>query len=511
MPACTRVRSLSSVFSPIIFFVLALLPSTAFAGPTIALSKKIGPPTSKILVSGTGFEPNVGVDIFFDTKDETLVVTNGKGEFRDAAAYAPKSALPGEHWVTALERNNDKGDQEPFVVNTDWARWHFDTNNQGLNPYENVLNTTTVGTLDLDWSYDTTSGIMTTQATVAEGLVYFAAEPGIYALNAGTGVPRWIFRPGESTFCGPVAVREHTAYTGCSDGTVKALSAGTGTLLWTSQTGNIGTWDIPVVEDGTLFVGSLDRNVYAFDAVTGTLRWIFTTGNEVYSVPAIVDGIVYIGSTDTSIYALNAVTGSLVWTFQTGSSVFSSPAVVGGVVYVGSSDDNIYALNAATGNLLWKYTTGNEVVSSAAVANGVVYIGSGDHSVYALDAFTGVLRWSFATGAELDTSPAVADGVVYIAGSDGYMYALGVSTGTLLWRYATCGGMGQRGYTSSSAVTNGSVFIGTWACNGNGGELYAFSLPSADAKEAHPANRPDTNSLQPDLTLRPSKLTTPAY
>jgi hypothetical protein len=46
-----------------------LLAATANAAPTITLSKKIGPPTSEIRVSGSGFEPNVGVDIYFDTKD----------------------------------------------------------------------------------------------------------------------------------------------------------------------------------------------------------------------------------------------------------------------------------------------------------------------------------------------------------------------------------------------------------------------------------------------------------
>jgi hypothetical protein len=54
------------------------------------------------------------VDIFFDTKDKALVVTNGKGEFHDAGIYAPRSARPGKHWVTALERNNDKGAQQVF-------------------------------------------------------------------------------------------------------------------------------------------------------------------------------------------------------------------------------------------------------------------------------------------------------------------------------------------------------------------------------------------------------------
>ncbi len=54
---------------------------------SITLSKKSGPPASRILVSGRDFERNVGVDIYFDTKDKVLVVTDGKGEFHDARIW----------------------------------------------------------------------------------------------------------------------------------------------------------------------------------------------------------------------------------------------------------------------------------------------------------------------------------------------------------------------------------------------------------------------------------------
>src|SRR5208337_4777808 len=113
-------RTPSKLSVPRTFLIAAclLLCGTASASPSITLSKKSGPPTSQILVSGRGFEPNVGVDIYFDTKDEALVVTNDKGEFHNAKAYAPRAARPGKHWVTALERNNNKGAQEPFLVQT---------------------------------------------------------------------------------------------------------------------------------------------------------------------------------------------------------------------------------------------------------------------------------------------------------------------------------------------------------------------------------------------------------
>src|ERR1022692_5065236 len=150
-----RERSRPTTFFTFLLSACLLLGGMASAAPTIALSKKSGPPTSRILVSGRGFEPNVGVDIFFDTADKALVVTDGKGEFHDARIHAPRGARPGKHWVTALERNNDKGAQERFLVQTDWSEFHFDADGTRLNPYENVLNVNNARSLDLKWSYAT--------------------------------------------------------------------------------------------------------------------------------------------------------------------------------------------------------------------------------------------------------------------------------------------------------------------------------------------------------------------
>ena len=65
-----RERFLATTFVAFLFVECLLLCGIASAAPSIILSKKSGPPTSKILVSGRGFEPNVGVDIYFDTKDK---------------------------------------------------------------------------------------------------------------------------------------------------------------------------------------------------------------------------------------------------------------------------------------------------------------------------------------------------------------------------------------------------------------------------------------------------------
>ena len=183
-----------------------LLLGTALAAPSITLSKKTGPPTSEILVSGSGFEPSVGVDIYFDTKDEALVVTDGKGEFNDAVVYALRSALPGKHWVTAREHNSDMGDQESFVVYTNWPQFGFAYEHNGLNPYENVLSPSNVGNLRLHWSRPL--GRLSSTPVLVDGILYTGSEDGaVYAFNARDGATLWAFVTGGAADATPAVDR----------------------------------------------------------------------------------------------------------------------------------------------------------------------------------------------------------------------------------------------------------------------------------------------------------------
>jgi hypothetical protein len=162
-------------FSTVLLVACLLLSGISRAAPRVTLSKKSGPPTSQLLVSGRGFEPDVGVDIYFDTKGEALVVTNSKGEFKDAKAHAPRSARPGQHWVTALERNNDKGAQKPFLVQTNWSQFHFTADGTRWNRYENVLNSKNAENLGVKWTYSA-KGAIGSSAAVVDGVLYIAGS-----------------------------------------------------------------------------------------------------------------------------------------------------------------------------------------------------------------------------------------------------------------------------------------------------------------------------------------------
>ena len=156
---------------------VARAEETPTPAPTVTINPTVGPPTTNVLVSGFGFDPYAAVDIYFDLTDLALAVTNGAGGFGGGslqggiAMQVPASALPGTHWITAVERYGIKAAQKPFLVRTDWAQFRFAPDHKGVNPYENVLSPDTVGNLDLHWSYQTGDHVYSSPA-VANGVVY---------------------------------------------------------------------------------------------------------------------------------------------------------------------------------------------------------------------------------------------------------------------------------------------------------------------------------------------------
>jgi len=481
-----------------LFIACLLRPGVALAAPSITLSKKSGPPTSTILVSGKGFNPNVGLDIYFDTKDEALVVTDGQGTFYEAKIHAPRSAHPGKHWVTALERNNDQGAQKPFLVQTNWSQFHFDADGTRVNPFENVLNAKDVGNLELKWSYPA-GDVGTSSPTTANGVVYIGSQDhNVYALSARSGALLWSYRTRDIVATAPAFV-DGVVYFSSWDGNVYALNAITGVKLWAFNTGT-AVDSSPTVKDGILCVGSEGTNggVWALNARTGAELWRYTGTGVDGSSPAVANGIVYVGGEIRNIYALDAKAGVPVWVYDT-EGTYSSPSVRNGLVYLGWGD-GVGALNASDGARVWGYISNGSVLSSPAVDDAAVYFGSYDYNVYAVSASTGAELWSYKTGSYVDSSPAKANGVVYVGSQDGNVYALDAHTGVLLWSYAT----GNSVY-SSPTVANGMVYVGS-----SDGNIYAFGLPRGNAaKQDAASRRPALNSLRPDLRLKASQPTSP--
>ena len=372
----------------LVVFSLALTFDAA-AATSITVAPGSGPPTTMVKVTGSGFDVEEAVDVYWDTIDLALAATNATGKF-SATIKVPKDAEPGGHWITAVGRVSGKAKKRTFTVRTNWAQFRNGRLHKGFNPYENVLNPETVGGLALAWVAPTASFITYSSPAVANGAVYVGSYDGkLYAFNAADGRAKTGF---------PVT---------------------TGDSIFSS----------PAVAGGWVYVGSEDHKLYAFNAATGRARTGFPvpTGGYIVSSPAVTNDVVYVGSYDCKLYAFNTATGRAKTGFPvtTGGYIVSSPAVANGVVYVGSADGKLYAFNAFTGAAKTGFpvSTGDAILSSTAVANGVVYVGSSDGNLYAFSIVNGDLLWTAAIGGYNYSSLAVADGTIYAGRWEKNLYA----------------------------------------------------------------------------------------
>src|SRR5258708_14089624 len=74
----------------------------------------------------------------------------------------------------------------------------FDAEHTHFNPFEHILNPTTVGGLTKKWTYQAEGNVFSSPA-VAGGVVYVGCSCGyLYALDAATGKKKWAYWTGGS-------------------------------------------------------------------------------------------------------------------------------------------------------------------------------------------------------------------------------------------------------------------------------------------------------------------------
>jgi hypothetical protein len=83
---------------------MLFLAGLCFGKTTISLSTAVGPPTTKIRISGSGFATSVKIDIYFDSKHLAVATSNSSGSFSQVTISVPNIAQPGKHTVKAIAR-----------------------------------------------------------------------------------------------------------------------------------------------------------------------------------------------------------------------------------------------------------------------------------------------------------------------------------------------------------------------------------------------------------------------
>jgi len=502
--------------------VLSIRPAAALApAASLSVSPHAGPPTTKVMLTGAGFQANEAVAVTFDGAPAGQVTADSQGGFH-APNRVPRSAKPGGHVYTASGLVSGISAQGAYLVRTNWTQFRFDSNRTGVQPYENVLSPGNVPLMHLDWQAQLGAIVDYSSPAVVNGVVYAGSSDGVlWAFPAaGCGqelctTPLWKSTNLAQIMDSPV-VAEGMVYIGSqtsftsNDGKLNAFAAaGCGQPecppLWQ---GLAGTESIlqssPAVANGVVYVGSYDHRLYAFDAhgcgqALCDPLWSGLTDGTIESSPTVVGGVVYVGSDDGYLYAF-AANGcgqsecQPLWAGAVGYPVFdSSPAVANGTVYVGSA----HALAAfpaggcgqAICQPLWVGMYGEQFFGgSPAIYKGRVYIGlENGLGVFAAggcgQAVCGPLWLDFGSGfqAAVGSSPTVANGVVY-AGRN--------TAEVLAWPAAPCGqficsqiwkGMTNDSIvTSSPTVVDGKLYIGSgdkfYPMNKQG-RIYVFDVP----------------------------------
>jgi len=186
-------------------------------------------------------------------------------------------------------------------VADNWPMYLYDIGHSGFNRAENIITPSSAGSLGLQWSIHEGSTI-STQAVVANGIVYWGSWDGLEHATYMNGAPAWSANLGTApTNCGPP---------------LGILS--TATVAYVNIKGRFTPVD---------FVGSASDRFYALNALTGAIIWQTLLGTPsdqvIWSSPTYYKGSVYISTASNDcpliqakVFQLNASTGAIQHTFN---------------------------------------------------------------------------------------------------------------------------------------------------------------------------------------------------
>jgi IPT/TIG domain/PQQ-like domain len=474
--------------------------------PSAALTPASGHPSVIVTVSGAGFTPYSSVDVYFDTTDAALAVSNALGVV-SIQVPVPTASQPGAHWITLDERANHFAAQQPFTVGTNWVMDGFSSGNSGLNPFENTLNTDNVAGLTTAWG--AAIGTVSNTAPMVEingDLFVGDIAGGIHAFN-GAGKLLWhasetdtfqevspgaasglvFFGGGSSVYAFKTACR--------TDGGVCAPKWVTniGTTIGTG-TSNLIDAGITVFQ-GELYVGGADGLIHPLAPTTGVAGTPFSAaaafGTAGITTPVVfeADGSYYYGAANVLLVQRNnGASGSVSYASGT---IISPIALSAGHGFYATSDGYLRAINGSWSAAI---SGGNNCFggfSAPAVANSVVYAG-GCSSLGAYQVSNGALLWSVTTSGNV-SGLSVANGVLYACVAT-QVVAYAASYGELLWTGGDC--------NTPPIVANGRIYAGYSA------DVAAYSLAALNsAPSAAKTTKPELTELKPNLRLAPQKTT----
>ncbi len=260
-------------------------------------------------------------------------------------------------------------------------------------------------------------------------LVLGSEEGNLYALDAGTGKPKWTYKMGGVIQGSANRVdlrggKKAVIVVSQSDGSIHCVDLEGGTLAW--KTDPIDRSDgSPGVRDGRILLGSCASALHVFSVdKEGKTADIEIGGDcQVAGGVAISGTLAFAGTRSGKVVAVDVTAGKLVWTNEDcKKEVFTTPAVNAKVVVFGAEDGMVYALDRATGRKLWDFDTG-KTPSSPVIAGERVVVSAGG-ALTMLELGTGKKLWSTPVSDEI-SSPALVGGRMIVGADDGTVSCYG--------------------------------------------------------------------------------------
>lgn len=457
------------------------------AVPAVSASPRFNPPSTSTNASGTGFGATEAVDLYFDTTDEALVVTNASGAFASTALAVPAAAPPGTHWITAVGRHSGLAAQVSFTVRTDWAQQGYGAANKAFNPYENVLSPQNVAALGQVWSVTGTFG----PPTEYEGKLLIPVETGkanVAALNPGSGTTIWS-KTVSSIDGGGLSEAGGSVFFG-NGASIEALKVSNGAVAWTANEGQIIVGPVTAAA-GAVYAGGASGTLFALNESTGATLWTGKAAeNGTFGRPTVANAFgqetVY-APCGAGLCVLNE-TGDVYDATDAGAP--TPMTVSNGSVFFGDNQGTLWSYPIDSDLAVFLSGQGSFTAAPAA-ANDALYAGS-QTNLYAFDQQLGQI-WS--ADVEASSQPAVANGVVYVGDSLGSLYAFNAASGALLW---------SAQIKTLAPITGNIVVNGMLFATDASGDLFAYALNAGNNAIYHRNPKPPARaSLHPDLSLSP--------
>ena len=269
---------------------------------------------------------------------------------------------------------------------------------------------------------------------LAEGKVFAAAGPYLFALDATTGDDLWepiSLGPGGEQARSQLAYGDGRVFANHRSGPLRAFDASTGAERWSTPFGPNDYVAIPpVYADGLVYTLSHQSGLRAVSAATGRVVWTDLTATSPDQMPSFAGGKVYVAQRCLGAVAFDAFSGAVAWNLQRlcSSSGTMASAVSGGRLWnEGSGSETPLTLDALTGK-----ATGAFAGSLPAFGDGRYFVRHGT-ALKGKDAANDFTLWTFTGDGRLATSPVVVDGFVYVGSATGKVWALDPATGAPVW------------------------------------------------------------------------------